>query len=187
MKRIVTLALLAIVVASTLSTSPCHAQAGDPRAQDAVAIFMSFCVATLGSRDKALERLGAGNQLAVRLSDEKVKALQSGRAGGVAWAVSSPKGAQLLLEYEARGICGVRVAEAEERSMQSGLDLALRKMAQQLGAKLVESSPGVRTQQGVRRTFAHFVIESGAGKGLIALTTSDRRVGEQQHFMTFSR
>ena len=92
----VLLKLLSAVVL-TVAATQVAAQQADPRANDGVQVFSTFCVKTLGNRDRALAALGDGNAMAKRLSDDLVKKAQLGREGGVGWTIRSPRDAILVL------------------------------------------------------------------------------------------
>lgn len=157
----------------------------DLRADDAVQLFDAFCVQTLGSRDKALAVLANGNQMANRLPDELVKKAQGGQDGGVGWAIRSPRDAVLVLDYESRGICGVRIVDADEASVKSAFSAFAKSTASAAGAELSSQSPTVRDEGGARLTYQTYSYQITGRNALLALTTADKRSGAQQHFMTF--
>ncbi len=169
-----------------MSGSRLEAQGADPRVQDAIMFYTTYCVLPKGSRNAALQSLGAGNALATRLPDAAVAKLQGGRPNGVAWAVRSPHNAQLLLEFDARGICAVRIADADEASVQRAFKAITAGIAQEAGAQLLEGPTDTRTQNGARLTSKDYVIQQGGRKMHFGLTTANRRVGDQQHLMTFA-
>ena len=168
-------------VAACSAVGQAYAQE-DSRAKDAFDFFKAFCVDTDGSSDRALAVIGNGNALANKLPDELVSRLQ-GQAGGIAWAVRSPSNAQLLLGYNPIGICEIRIAEADENAVVA----RFKGMAGALGAeeKNTYSNPEVRTQDGATITYRTFRFERQGKQALIALSSSDRRVAEQQHLITF--
>ena len=149
----------------------------DPRAAEATQLFSAFCVQTNGSRDRALAVLGNGNALANRLSSETTDKLL-GQEGTVGWAISSPSGAGLMLGYSGQAHCEIRVQEADEASLavqfenlQHGFSTALEDI----------QKPESKNEQGTVRTFRAFKN----GKAVIALSTNAKRVGDQQHLITF--
>lgn len=163
-------------------TNNAYAQA-DVRAGDAMQLFSAFCLQTDGDRSRALVVLGEGNALAKKLPDTLVTALQAGRTGGVAWAIASPNHAQLLLEYTADGICGVRIADADEKSVQSAFAALVE---QNSGGQKVDSSTSeVTHESGAQRTYRTYSLTFSGKKSLFAISTMDRRIGSEQHLMTF--
>lgn len=178
------LSLIALVTLG-LFAAPVRAQAADARASDAVQFFKAFCVGPTGMRERALAVLGNGNPMANRLSDEAVRAYQGGRAGGVGWAVRSPRDAKLMLDFEERGICGVRILEADEKSVREAFDQMVRGAASAEGVEPTPKPSETETVSGVQTTFIAYELPIGGRTAVVALTTAERPVGEQQHFMTF--
>lgn len=180
----------AIALGIILSTagafsSSCFAQSNDARARDGLELFAAFCVSTNGTKDHALAVLGNGNALANRLPNELVQKMQGGRAGGLAWAIRSPHQAELLLEYEPRGICGVRIADSDELSVQQAFEAAARTAAARVGTEVRSEPALVKYVDGVRTTYQAFAYSDGGRTAHLAVTTAERRLGMQQHFMTF--
>lgn len=165
--------------------STIQVKAADARVQDAIAFYKIYCVLPKGSRNAALQVLGSGNALATRLPDAAVAKLQGGRSNGVAWAVRSPRNAQLLLEFDARGICAVRIANADEASVQRAFKALAAGIAQESGAQLLEKPADTQNKNGARLTSKDYVIQLGSQKMHFGLTTANQRVGDQQHLMTF--
>jgi hypothetical protein len=173
----------AVALAAALIALPAEAMAeADMRANDAFQLFQAFCVDDNGSRDRALAVLGNGNQLANRLPDGLVARLQ-GNSGGVAWAIRSPNNAQLLLGYTASGVCEVRIAEAEEASVVHGYQ-GLTSSLDSAG-KGEQTAPQTRLENDARLTFRSYKFDRSGKHALVAMTTSDKKVGEQQHLITF--
>jgi hypothetical protein len=176
--------LTAIVLtlgATTFFAANAHAQA-DMRANDAFDFFKAFCVDTDGTRDRALAVIGDGNALAQRLPDTLVSQLQ-GQPGGVAWAVRSPSNAQLLLGYTSLGMCEIRIAEADEKSVITKFDELTSSF--ESSGKGQYSKPEAQSQGGANVTFRTYRFERSGRHALIALSSADKRVGEQQHLITF--
>lgn len=176
--------LIGIVTAGALVliAGTVHAQT-DLRTGDAMQLFTAFCLRTDGDRSHALATLGEGNLFAKKLPDTLVKTLQAGRDGGVAWAMASPNAAQLLLEYTSDGICGVRIADADEKSVQEAFATLVQQSAS--GEKMDSSEPEVTKENGVQRTYRTYTFPFNGRKSLFAISTLDHRVGPQQHFLTF--
>lgn len=171
-----------ISVAIMLGSRAAYAQA-DMRAGDAMQLFSSFCIQTDGDRSRALAVLGEGNALAKKLPDALVTTLQAGRVGGVAWAIASPNSAQLLLEYTSDGICGVRIADADEKSVQDAFATMIEQNS--VGQKVTTSEPVITKEAGAQRTYHTYNFAVGGKKTLFAISTMDHRVGPQQHLLTF--
>lgn len=177
--------ILAGLTSAAVLVPSAQAQTPDPRAADALQFFAAFCVSTEGTRDRALAVIGDGNALAKRLPDDVVRQAQGGREGGVGWAVRSPNNAELMLDYEARGICGLRIREADEKSVRDGFEAAAAALAEGAGAELISEPAKVKEVQGARTTYRAYSFALVGRTAHLALTTADRPVGEQQHFMTF--
>jgi hypothetical protein len=179
-----------IVVGVTFScaipTSPAYTQTRDARAADATQLFFAFCISPAGNRDHALAVLGQGNQLARRLPDDIVKGAQGGRDGGVGWAVRSPNNAELMLDFEARGICGLRVREADESAMRDAFETVVKDVATRAGVQPKLEASEIRKVSGVVTTYRAYSFDFGGSTTRLALTSAPRQVADQQHFMTFS-
>ena len=171
-----------VSIAATLFVATgAHAQS-DARATDAFDFFKVFCIDTDGSSARALSVIGTGNAMANRLPDSAVAQLQ-GQAGGVAWAVRSPSNAQLLLGYVPVGICEIRIAEADEGSvLASFADLT---SSLQASAKGELSKPEVRSQDKAHITYQTYRFDRAGKHALISLSSSDKKIGAQQHLITF--
>lgn len=178
-KIIIGLISFAITVPSVQAQNP------DLHAADGVKFFSAFCVASGGTRDRALTVIGNGNELARRLPDDVVRQAQGGREGGVGWTVRSPNSAELLLDYDSRGVCGLRIREADEASVREKFEAMVKGVANSAGAELASESPLVRQVDGIRTTYNAYSIPIGGRTAHLALTTAERPVGGQQHFMTF--
>jgi hypothetical protein len=179
--RRIKLAMIAFAFAAPAS----QAQTSDPRAGDGVQFFAAFCVSTEGTRDRALSVLGNGNAMARRLPDGVVRQAQGGREGGVGWIVRSPNNAELMLDYEARGICGLRIREADEASVNEAFEGLVKGVAKAAGVELTTRPPEARVVDGARTTYKAYSVTMGARTAALILTSADRTVGGQQHFMTF--
>ena len=182
--------LLAGLMSGVIVGTPAYGQAPDPRAGDAVELFRAFCLSTGGTPDRALAILGEGNALAKRLPDDIVRQAQGNREGGIGWAVRSPNDAEIMLDYDNRGICGVRIREADEASVQAAFaaiarDLAMKTSEDDAG-EFSSRNPEVRDVDGVRITYTAHSFPLGNRQAILALTTAEETVGEQQHFMTFA-
>ena len=173
------------LISFAIAVPSAQAQGPDPRAADGVQFFAAFCVASAGTRDRALTVLGNGNELARRLPDEVVQQAQGGSEGGVGWMVRSPNNAELMLDYTASGICGLRIREADETSVRDAFEAVMKGVAKGAGAELASEVPEVRQVDGARTTYKAYSFPIGARTAHLALTTADRPVGAQQHFMTF--
>ena len=178
--------ILVLAATALLASSPLIAQdqpkRDDPRAREALQLFYSFCMNEAGDQTRALAVLGDGNAMAKRLTPETMNAIQ-GQVGGVGWAIRSPSNAQLLLDYNPTGFCEVRIAEADEASVVMQFHLTKNLIAVDSRGKL--TAPEKRSENGATLTFQTFAYDLHGRKALIALTTSDKRVGEQQHLITF--
>jgi hypothetical protein len=181
-----TVALLSVslIAVPAMAKSAPAPVADDPRATDAFQLFRSFCFDTSGNRDKALAVLGAGNAMVNRLPNELMQSIQK-QAGGVGWAIRSPANAQLLLAYNARGMCEVRIAEADELSVVGQFSSLANLIVPSNNPRGTLSKPEKRVEDGATRTFRTFSFVRDGRKVLVALSTSDKRVGEQQHLITF--
>lgn len=177
------LAITSMLVLGVGTASASPSVPSDARASDSVALFSSFCVATGGVRDRALSVLGNGNALATRLPDDFVRRLQLGRDGGVAWAIRSPNDAQILLEYEARGICAVRIADAEKDAVKEAFGILAHQVA--AGAEIMSKPDEVTNVAGVPRTYSAYSFVLNGRTVIFALSSMDRRVDEEQHLLTF--
>ncbi|MEO8723179.1 MAG: hypothetical protein ABI395_06590 [Sphingobium sp.] len=154
----------------------------DARAKDAFDFFKTFCVDTDGARDRAIAVIGDGNAMANKLPDSLVAQLQ-GQPGGIAWAVRSPSDAQLLLGYTASGICEIRIAEAEEPAVVARFADLIASFGSAVHGQ--STPPQLRSEDGAARTFRTYEFDRSGKHALIALTTSDKKVGAQQHLITF--
>ena len=174
------------LISFAIAAPSVQAQSPDLRAEDGVKFFATFCVSSGGTRDRALAVLGDGNALARRLPNDIVRQAQGGQAGGVGWMVRSPNDAELMLDYEARGICGLRIREADETSVRETFEAVMTQVANSAGAELVSEKPEVRQSDDARITYTAYSFPMGGRIAHLALSTADRPVGAQQHFMTFS-
>jgi hypothetical protein len=170
-----------LVAAAFSATTGARAQT-DARAKDAFDFFKAFCVDTNGAKDRALAVIGNGNAMANKLPDEMVTRLQ-GQAGGVAWAVRSPSNAQLLLGYVPMGICEIRIVDADESSILSNFTALTSSL--QASAKGELSQPKTRTQDDAHITYQTYRFDRAGKHALIALSSSDKKIGAQQHLITF--
>jgi hypothetical protein len=168
-----------------LVASAAQAQSPDPRAKEAVQLFGAFCVATGGTPDRALAVLGEGNLMATRLPDNVVRSAQGGQEGGLGWAVRSPNDGALMLDYTAAGVCGVRISEAEETSVREAFNEFVAAVAAGSNAAVTSAPPEDRMVGNVRTTYAARSLLINGQTAHLALTTAERPVGENQHFMTF--
>lgn len=119
---------------------------------------------------------------------DTVQKLQLGRPNGVGFlANSSSSGrANLIIDFEERGICSVRVKEADEASMQKYFELIVLDVARQLGTRAEPQEGSVTSLNGYRKTFNAWIITPSNGqRSMLALTTLDRPGAFMQHFMTF--
>jgi hypothetical protein len=171
--------LTLIASSSALAFTP------DPRAADAAQFFGAFCVSTAGTPDRALAVLANGNPLAARLPTDVVRQAQGGREGGIGWVVRSPSDAELMLDYDARGICGLRLREADETSVHDAFEAVIKGAASGAGAEITSKPAEVRQVDDVRTTYRAYSFPLGGRIAHLALTTAERPVGAQQHFMTF--
>ena len=169
------------VAASLFVATGAHAQT-DARAKDAFDFFKAFCVDTDGASNRALAVIGNGNAMASKLPDALVTQLQR-QPGGIAWAVRSPSNAQLLLGYVPLGICEVRIAEADESSVVASFgDLT---SSLQASAKGELSKPETSSQDEAHITYRTYRFDRSGRHALIALSSSDKKIGAQQHLITF--
>ncbi|WP_156029097.1 hypothetical protein [Sphingobium sp. DC-2] len=169
------------VAAALFVATETHAQT-DARAKDAFDFFKAFCVDTDGASARALSVIGNGNAMANKLPDAVVAQLQ-GQPGGVAWAVRSPSNAQLLLGYVPAGICEIRIAEADESSVVASFgDLT---SSLQASAKGELSKPETRSQDEAHITYRTYRFDRAGKHALISLSSSDKKVGAQQHLIIF--
>jgi hypothetical protein len=161
-----------------LSAAPVNA---DARASDAIQLYASFCVKSDGTRDRALAVLGNGNALANRLPVELTDKLLLAE-GSVGWAIRSPNDAQILLAYSGSSHCEVRVSEAGEAGMVADFE----KMQADFGSAVVEiEKPKLRKDRDAVNTFRGFKLRTSSTVNMVAMTTSNKKVGEQQHLLTF--
>jgi hypothetical protein len=157
------------------------ATATDQRATEAVQLFSSFCAQANGSRDRAIAVLGEGNALATKLPSDMTDQLL-GKTGTVGWAIRSPSGAGLLLGYSGNGHCEIRVQEAEELVIVAEFE----KLQQSLATDAADiQAAESKNERDTVRTFRAFKRHSASGKDIIALSTDTKRVGDQQHLITF--
>nr|WP_144033738.1 hypothetical protein [Sphingomonas laterariae] len=173
------------LISTIIAVPSAQAQSPDPRATDSVQFFATFCVGSAGTRDRALTVLGNGNELARRLPDDVVRQAQGGLDGGVGWTVRSPNNAELMLDYTASGICGLRIREADETSVRDAFEAVMKGVAKGAGAELTSEKPEVRQVDGARTIYKAYSFPMGVRTAHFGLTTADRPVGAQQHFMTF--
>jgi hypothetical protein len=172
----------ALLIATSLSGVGVSAQApSDRRAVEGVALFKSFCVQRNGARDGAVAVLGAGNALANRLPSATTDKLL-GQTDTVGWAIRSPSGAQLMLGYGKSGHCEVRLVEADEGAVVAQFEQLTGSLPNN---DVTALKPETRNEDGARRTFLGFRFGKSPALVTLALTTSDKRVGDQQHFLTF--
>lgn len=169
----------------TVAASVAHAQSPDPRAAEAMQLFGAFCISTAGTPDRALAVLGNGNALATRLPDNIVRNAQGGQEGGVGWAVRSPSDAELMLDYNPQGICGLRIRQADEASVRDAFKALVDGVASGTGSELTSEPSEIRTVNGVQTTYTAYSLPLGGRTAHLALTTTEQPIGEQQHFMTF--
>lgn len=97
----------------------------------------------------------------------------------------SPNDAELMLEYEARGICGVRIREADEDSVQEAFGTVIKVVASEAGAEFTSAPVETRQVGGVRTTYRAYSFPRDGRRAHLALTTAERPIGAQQHLMTF--
>jgi hypothetical protein len=164
---------------------PAQAQTPDPRAAEAVQFFGVFCISTAGTSSRALAVLD-GNPLATRLPADAVRQAQGNREGGIGWVVRSPTDAEFMLDYDARGICGLRLREADERSVRDAFEAVISGAASGAGAELTSKPSHSGKARGTRTTYRAYSFPLGGRIAHLALTTAERPVGPQQHYMTFS-
>ena len=172
-----------------LSGHELHAQSPDQKAQEAWAVFNSFCLQTLGARDKAVAAIGNGNTISERVPDDVLRRSQDGRTGGVGWAIRTPHGARLRLEYDPLGICAVKVAEADEQTMAGLFAAAIEGAGSPRGGELIRRPDRSSVQSsGVHLTTRGWTVRLPSRDAYdLAITTADRSVGQLQHLMTLSR
>jgi hypothetical protein len=172
----------------SIASPSAQARAPDPRAADAIQFFTTFCFATDVTPTRALAVLGDGNALATRLPADVVRQAQGNREGGIGWAVRSPHDAEFMLDYDARGICGLRLKEADELSVRDAFEAfvkGIKRAVSGAGAELT-SEPALEKQvNGTRTTYKGYSFPVGGRTAYLALTTAERPIGAQQHFMTF--
>ncbi len=193
MGRPMNLALL-IVVVTLLVDLPSPVSAEDARAKDAIDFFTAGCVATDGSKDliaqkfgKLIEKYGNDNRMLKALPSSTVQEMQDGRPGGIGYAITSPHGAQLIVGYEARGICGVHVKEAEETSVQRQFEALVQILARRLAGEIVPQPGSTKDLNGYKTTFKGWIIKLSSDKKItLAVTTTDRPGRPLQHLMTFN-
>jgi hypothetical protein len=168
-----------------LNSGAC-AQTNDPRAQDAIDLYNSFCLKTFGLKEQAIARLGEGNAISRRLSDSTVQQLENGKSGGVAWTIRSPRNALLLLEYNPIGICAIRVVQADKQSILDDFQKYITSI--ESGKRVIQDRQvdSVRTEDGAHVTFREVVIYFGTTNIDFAITATERKIGQQQHLITFS-
>jgi hypothetical protein len=186
--RVVSPSIFALAAISlSLTSYPVFAKGSvvDQRAVEAFQLFDSFCVQALGSKDRALSVLANGNAFANRLPDAMVTSLQDGKQGGVGWAIRSPSGAVLMLDYTATNVCGIRIAEASEPAVSSQFEKLSANAAQRFGSQIVRKAPTVTKEKKAKRTFYYASFVLGTSKYVMALSTHDKKIGETQHFITF--
>jgi hypothetical protein len=181
---------LCVVLLLFVPVSLLGAPSLDLRAIDAMKLFQKACFNTDGSKDKIVALFdpakwdfGRFNQLPA----SAVQRLQGGRPGGVAYAINSPNGAVLLVEYESRGICGVRVQAADEVSLRLIFNMTLQVFKLALKGEMhLEDSSNLEVR-GYKTTFLAWRITPKEGKPVVvAITSADRPGLEQQHFITIS-
>jgi hypothetical protein len=90
-----------------------------------------------------------------------------------------------MLDYDTRGTCGVRLKEAEEGAVRDAFEAVMIGVARGAGAELVSEPAQVRQVNGIRTTYKTYSFPLDGRTALLALTTAERPVGAQQHFMTF--
>jgi hypothetical protein len=170
-----------------------RAESLDRRAKDSVGLFDLGCVSPGGSKERfilvfeALRQTPGLKELFKQLPTDAVQKLQLGRPNGIGFVTNSPGGAQLIVDFEDRGICGVRVKEADETSVQKYFEALVQTMARKLSATVEPQSGSVTQLEGHRKTFKAWLITPADGRSvLLALTTLDRPGALQQHFMTLS-
>jgi hypothetical protein len=169
------------LAAALLAATGAQAQT-DARAKDAFDFFKAFCVDTDGASTRAVAVIGDGNAMANKLPDAVVAQLQ-GQPGGLAWAVRSPANAQLLLGYAPVGICEIRIAEADESSVVTNFTALTSSL--QTSAKGELSKPETRTQGDAHITYRTYRFDRAGKRALISLSSADKKVGAQQHLITF--
>lgn len=178
--------LWAIAGLTMIGSFSVQAQTPDPRATDAAQFFGAFCVSTGGTSARALAVLANGNALATRLPADFVQQAQGGREGGVGWMIRSPKNAELMLDYDTRGVCSLRLKEGDEQSVRDAFEALIKGAASSVGAELISQEAEEGETNNVRTTYrAHSLTLSGR-TAHIALTTAEQPIGFQQHYMTFS-
>lgn len=151
-------------------------------------MFSSFCLQTFGARDRALAAIGNGNAISERIPDDVLRRSQDGRAGGVGWAIRTPHGAKVRLEYDPLGICAVQVAEADEQGLAGLFAAALDGAGAPRGGELVRRPDRSSTQSDAHLTTRGWTVRfPSTGAYDLAITTADRPVGQLQHLMTLSR
>ncbi|QHL90311.1 hypothetical protein GVO57_05010 [Sphingomonas changnyeongensis] len=160
--------------------SPASAES-DARAVEAMRLFKAFCVVTEGSSAKANLVLGVTNPIAAKLPDAVVTGIY-GVPGGLGWAIRSPSDGIFLLGYNPAGICEVRIAEAAEGSVVAAYEALVGELAGNAEPTVGQS----RKQGDATLTFRSAQLKSSGRTSAIALTSSDRRIGEHQHLITFA-
>lgn len=177
------LRIATVILPLAVLASEAQGQAPDPRANEAIQLFGTFCVATGGKPDRALAVLADGNPIATRLPDHVVQSNQGGQQGGVGWVVRSPSDGVMMLDYTAQGVCGLRIQEADEASMRTAYTALLNQIPP---GTAVELPTEEREVNGVRTTYTAHSVMMGGHTAHLALTAAEQPIGEQQHLMTFA-
>lgn len=181
------LSKLLIGLVSFVAVAPsAQAQNADPRVREGIEFFATFCVATGGQPDRALSVIGQGNELARRLPDDMVKHLQGGREGGLGWTIRSPNDAELLLTYDADGICGVSIGEADAAAVRATFEAMATGVAKGRGTELTSRKPIEQNSDRIPTTYFEYSIPLGTRNAHLSLTSAQQPVSGKQHHMTFT-
>lgn len=173
---------IALLCAAIVAASVSQPALAGSKSHDAVELFDRFCVKTQGksrAADLLIVRSGLGKSLPMKM----VEKLQ-GQKGGKAWAIASPRKAQIMLGYNPIGICEVRLAKGDKKTMLEAF-ASFAKKIEARGAKL-QSSSEVKTGDDNDVTLITHNFSMNGKSFQVALSASDKAGLTQQHLMTFS-
>lgn len=158
--------------------------AADPRAQDAVDLFVDACVTDVL---RLPPRVVDPSRIRSHELAEDAASQVEGRKHGTPVHEFSFKGSRvkLLTSKGEDGACVVRVSRADEGDMQSAFLEAVERIAAGSGAAIEPASVEVQGDPGTTVTTRSWRLPSKRGVLILAISTSPAHIGAQ-HCMTAS-
>lgn len=185
-KMLVTAGLVFILTAHSPVVVSAEPSVDDPRITETMQLFSAFCLGTGGSRDRAIAVLGNGNAIATRLPDDVVRSAQAGQSGGVGWAIRSPHGASLSLDYNSQGLCSVRIQQAEQKAIISAFRAFITGMSRAAHSEPKLEGENKNIIGGIKTEYLAYSLPAGENRMHVALTAAEKPLNGQQHLLTFA-